>query len=73
LPICRPGGRGRGTEPQLFLDFAPEAGLREVPDPWYTGEFDRTLDLAEAGCRGLIATLRRQESSGTVSKAASPD
>ncbi|MFE3839276.1 low molecular weight protein-tyrosine-phosphatase [Pseudogemmobacter sonorensis] len=42
----------------LFMDLAPELALRDVPDPWFTGEFDRTLDLIEAGCRGLVARLR---------------
>ncbi len=39
-----------------FLDFAPEAGTRDVPDPYYggAGGFDYVIDLAEAGVRGLI-------------------
>ena len=40
----------------LFLDFAPELGLSEVPDP-YTGEardFDRVLDLVEPAAIGLL-------------------
>jgi len=48
---------GQGARLGLFLDHAPETGLTEVPDPWYSGEFDRTLDLVEAGCRGLIRDL----------------
>ncbi len=62
-----------GTEPRLFLDFAPETGLQEVPDPWYNGEFDRTLDLVEAGCRGLIANLQRPGSPGAARKTTSSD
>jgi protein-tyrosine phosphatase len=40
----------------LFLEFAPEAGSDEVPDPYYGGvaEFERVLDLCEAGARGLL-------------------
>lgn len=49
---------GAGGQLGLFLDHAPGCGLTEVPDPWYTGEFDRTLDLVEAGCRGLVAALQ---------------
>lgn len=42
----------------LFLDHAPGQAGRDMPDPWYTGEYDLVLDLAEAGCAGLIAALR---------------
>jgi protein-tyrosine phosphatase len=46
---------------RLFLDFAPEAGVSEVPDPYYGGPngFEEVLDLIEAASRGLIEHLRR--------------
>lgn len=46
--------------PQLFLKFAPAIGLVEVADP-YGGPprgYDDALDLIEAGCKGLLETLR---------------
>src|SRR5262245_40917723 len=45
---------------RLFLEFAPEAGTPEVPDPYYGGAsgFEEVLDLVEAASRGLIAHLR---------------
>jgi protein-tyrosine phosphatase len=45
----------------LFLDFAPELGDKEVPDPYYGGEdgFERVLDMVEAASRGLLAEIRR--------------
>ena len=45
---------------QLFLDFAPELGRREVPDPYYGGAagFEDVHDLAEAASRGLLKELR---------------
>ena len=44
----------------LLLDFAPELGVREVPDPYYGGPdgFDRVLDLVEAATAGLLARLQ---------------
>jgi len=41
----------------LFLEFAPELGCHEVPDPYYGGAqgFERVLDLAEAAAAGLLA------------------
>ena len=52
---------GHQARLQLFLEYAPEAGLHEVPDPYYGGEtgFEQVLDLVEAASRGLLATLRR--------------
>lgn len=47
---------------RLFLDFAPETGISEVPDPYYGGAngFEDVLDLIEAASRGLVQHLRRQ-------------
>ena len=40
----------------LFIDFAPETGENEIPDPYYGNAegFERVLDLCEAAGRGLI-------------------
>jgi len=44
---------------RLFLEFAPELGLREVPDPYYGGPqgFEHVLDLCEVAARGLIEQI----------------
>lgn len=46
--------------PSLFLDFAPHAGARDVPDPYYGGSdgFERVLDLVDLAARGLLDHLR---------------
>jgi protein-tyrosine phosphatase len=46
---------------QLFLEFAPDSGIEDVPDPYYGGPngFEEVLDLVESAARGLIAHLRR--------------
>lgn len=46
----------------LFLDYAPDAGYGEVPDPYYGGpsDFELVLDLAEKGAAGLLEALRRE-------------
>jgi len=45
---------------RLFLEFAPETGISEVPDPYYGGPngFEEVLDLIEAASRGLLEHLR---------------
>ena len=47
---------------RLFLDFAPDLGIDEVPDPYYGGRdgFDYVLDLVEAGAQGLLNDIRRR-------------
>lgn len=47
---------------RLFLEFAPEAGPEDVPDPYYGGPngFEEVLDLVEAATRALLAHLRQQ-------------
>lgn len=45
-----------GDDPQkkvsLLLDFTDCPG--DVADPWYTGNFDKTMDDVTKGCRGLL-------------------
>lgn len=47
---------------RLFLEFAPDAEVTEVPDPYYGGPlgFERVLDLVESAARGLIEHLRER-------------
>jgi len=48
---------GSATEVRLFTDFAPDSGMTEVPDPYYTRDFDGALDLIEDCARGLKASI----------------
>lgn len=48
---------GSQTSVRVFTDFAPETGMDHVPDPYYTRDFDQTLDLVQAASRGLIRYL----------------
>jgi low molecular weight protein-tyrosine phosphatase len=47
---------------RLFLEFAPDADVTEVPDPYYGGAngFEEVLDLVEAAARGLLEHVRTQ-------------
>lgn len=48
---------------QLFLDYAPTAALREVPDPYARGDegFEQVLDLVESACEGLLEQIRTRD------------
>ena len=45
---------------RLFMDFAPELGIREVPDPYYGGQrgFEQVFDMVESAARGLLLDIR---------------
>ena len=43
-----------------LLDFADGVDVRDVPDPYYTGNFEYVYQLVEEGCRGLLDFLREQ-------------
>jgi protein-tyrosine phosphatase len=45
-----------------FLDYAPQAGVREVPDPYYTGNFEEVYALVEQAAEGLLAEIRQEHS-----------
>ena len=45
--------RGSDTPVRLMTEFAPDAGMDHVPDPYYTRDFDGALDLIETAAKGL--------------------
>ena len=51
---------------ELFLNFAQDIGLDEVPDPYYGGPrgFAEVLDLVEAASEGLLGVLQRECNTG---------
>lgn len=55
--LCPPDQRSRI---RLLLEFAPEAGRSDVPDPYYGGSngFEYVLDLAEQASKGLLIHLQ---------------
>lgn len=44
---------------RLIMEFAPEQGTDEVPDPYYGDavQFEQVLDMLEAAVRGLLRTV----------------
>jgi protein-tyrosine phosphatase len=47
----------------LLLSFAEGRGnvaALDVPDPYYTGNFEEVYRLVEVGCQGLLAHIRRE-------------
>ncbi len=46
----------------LFMDFAPELGVEEVPDPYYGGSrgFENVFDMVELAAQGLLEDIRKR-------------
>lgn len=46
---------------KLFLDYAPDSPVRDVPDPYYrdAAAFEEVLDLTMAASRGLLGALQK--------------
>jgi protein-tyrosine phosphatase len=47
---------GKADRVGLFLEYAPQLGVQEVPDPYYGGAqgFERVLDLVETASLGFL-------------------
>ena len=58
LKLMRP--REFGGHLGLLLDFVPETGLREIPDPYHAGPdtFEQVLDLTEQASGALLAAVQ---------------
>lgn len=45
------------TKISRFLDLTPHK--KDVPDPWYTGDFQETYDLCLEGCEALLKIIEQ--------------
>jgi protein-tyrosine phosphatase len=45
----------------LLLDFAASFEEKDVPDPYYTGNFEEVYRMVDDGCRGLLALIRQEQ------------
>jgi protein-tyrosine phosphatase len=52
-----------GQHPRQFrlLEFAENHAERDVPDPYYEGNFDLVYELVEDGCRGLLKSIQQMD------------
>ena len=43
-----------------ITDFASHLGYDEVPDPWYSGNFDETYEILSLACQNLLYFLQNK-------------
>ncbi len=58
IRALRPGLNGKL---QRLLEFTPDSLVLDVPDPYYSGGFDRVYSLVTTACQGLLYEIRQRE------------
>ena len=58
--LVRHGGRGQVVRFLDFADVTVTKGRRDVPDPYYTGEFELVYQLVDAAVDGLLRHVQRR-------------
>ncbi|KIL34738.1 phosphotyrosine protein phosphatase [Cohnella kolymensis] len=43
-----------------FLSLLPEKGMDDVPDPYYSGNFDEVYELVKEGCIRLLGRVKEE-------------
>lgn len=49
-----------GTHVTRFLDLVDNAPFEDVPDPYFTGDFDEVYELVIRGCTALLERIKRE-------------
>ncbi len=52
-----------GEDAQIirYMDLLPDETLREVPDPYFTGNFEEVYGLMDAGCSVLLDKIKQEK------------
>jgi protein-tyrosine phosphatase len=59
--IAKRAGSASRAKVAPFLDFAANSRLSDVPDPYYTGNFEEVYSLVDAAADGLLSAIRQAE------------
>ena len=51
---------GQPQHPKIFRLLDLTEGAKDVPDPYYTGNFQETYDLVSAGCEALMKKIKEE-------------
>ena len=52
---------GKPDHPKIIRLLDLTKYKRDIPDPFYTGDFDRTYRLVSVGCRALLNNIRSEQ------------
>lgn len=48
-------------EMKRLMDYVPNTSRKDVPDPYYTGNFEEVYGMIDEGCDCLLAYIRSKE------------
>jgi protein-tyrosine phosphatase len=51
-------GRRKDLRIHMLLDYWPERGIQDVPDPYFTGNFEEVYEMVEQSCDRLLAWIQ---------------
>ncbi|GIO87560.1 phosphotyrosine protein phosphatase [Paenibacillus faecis] len=43
-----------------LLDLVPDSKVKEVPDPYFTGNFEEVYEMVVEGCNALLEKIKRE-------------
>lgn len=52
---------GKPNHPKIIRLLDLTKDRKDIPDPFYTGDFEETYSLVSAGCRALLKKICREE------------
>lgn len=52
---------GHGAEVKQLLDLVPHRQGKDVPDPYYTGNFQEVYEMIDEACDQLLTYIRNKE------------
>lgn len=55
---------GQPDHPKIFRLLDLTAHVKNVPDPYYTGDFQETYDLVSDGCQALLEKIKAEHNLG---------
>lgn len=55
---------GNPDSPKIFRFLDLTEHRKDVPDPYYTGDFQETYELVLEGCQALLAKIKQEQSLG---------
>ncbi|CAG9622924.1 low molecular weight protein-tyrosine-phosphatase [Sutcliffiella rhizosphaerae] len=47
-----------------LLDFVPDSKISDVPDPYFTGNFDEVYEMVQEGCQNLLELIKKEKLNG---------
>lgn len=43
-----------------LMDYVKDSDLADVPDPYFTGNFDEVYEMVTKGCKGLLEEIKKE-------------